>query len=200
MKTARAAFAPETRAGRRLEYFTLGWNLLEAGVAMAAGLMAGSVALIAFGADSLIESFSGGILLWRLQTAADEHREQLATKLVGLSFFALGLYVSADAIWSLVRHDEPEKSIVGIVLATASFVVMPLLAKAKRRLAAQLGSRALHADSRRSVICAYLSAILLIGLLLNALFGWWWADSAAALLMVPIIGKEGLEAMQGEGG
>ncbi len=187
-----------TRAGRRLEYFTLGWNLAEAAVAISAGILAGSISLIGFGADSLIESLSGAILLWRLQTHADEKREGLALKLVGCSFFVLALYVMGDALWSLFRHEEPEKSIVGIVLALVSLVIMPLLARAKRRVAARLNSRALHADSRQTDICAYLSAILLVGLLLNALLGWWWADSVAALLMGPMIAREGLAALRSE--
>lgn len=186
------------RAGRRLENFTLGWNLIEALVAVGAGLLAGSVALVGFGADSLIESLSGGILLWRLQAHADEKREALALKLVGISFLVLALYVASDAGWSLFQQEEPDKSWIGIVLAIVSLIVMPLLARAKRRVAARLQSRALHADSRQTDICAYLSAILLVGLLLNALFGWWWADSVAALLMVPIIFRKGLEAFAGD--
>ena len=123
---------------------------------------------------------------------------EIALRLVGASFLVLALYVSGDALWSLFHREEPEKSVVGIVLAALSLLVMPLLARAKRRVAARLESRALHADSRQTDICAYLSAILLGGLLLNALFGWWWADSIAALLMVPIIVREGFEALKGE--
>lgn len=190
--------AADTRRGRRLEYFTLGWNLTEAAVAVSAGVLASSVALIGFGADSLIETLSGAILLWRLQAHAGEKREALALKLVGGSFLVLALYVTGDALWSLFRHEEPEKSVVGIVLSIASLVIMPLLGRAKRRAAVRLKSRALHADSRQSDICAYLSAILLAGLILNALLGWWWADSAAALLMVPIILKEARETLEGE--
>ncbi|CAN5547629.1 hypothetical protein BH20VER3_BH20VER3_02080 [soil metagenome] len=123
-----------TRAGRRLEYFTLGWNLIEAAVAISAGAIAGSIALVGFGADSLIESLSGGILLWRLQTHADEKREQIALKLVGISFLVLALYVAGDAVWSLFRREEPETSWIGIVLSTVSLIVMPILARAKRRV------------------------------------------------------------------
>ncbi|MEO6971042.1 MAG: cation transporter [Chthoniobacterales bacterium] len=190
--------AANTRAGRRLEYLTIGWNLTEAAVAIIAGHVASSIALIGFGADSMIESLSGAILLWRLQTRADEKRERIALRLVGASFLLLALYVSGDALWSLFHREEPEKSVVGIGLAALSLLVMPLLARAKRRVAARLESRALHADSRQTDICAYLSAILLGGLLLNALLGWWWADSIAALLMVPIIVREGFEALNGE--
>ncbi|OGP92511.1 MAG: hypothetical protein A2Z19_00315 [Deltaproteobacteria bacterium RBG_16_54_18] len=185
--------------GRRLEYFTLGWNMVEAAVAIGAGVLAGSIALIGFGVDSLIESFSGAILLWRLASPAhDESREQVARRLVGVSLFLLAAYVCFEAIKSLVAGDQPEASIVGILLAAVSLIVMPLLARAKRRVAAAITSQALVADSRQTDICAYLSAILLGGLVLNALFGWWWADPVAALIMVPIIAREGFEAWQGE--
>jgi divalent metal cation (Fe/Co/Zn/Cd) transporter len=189
--------ANHLRAGRRLEYFTLGWNMTEATVAIGAGLFAGSIALIGFGIDSLIESLSGGILLWRLQwTKTDESRERLARRLVGISFFLLALYVAFEAGKSLLRHEEPETSVVGIILSILSMIVMPLLARAKRRVAAKIDSRALYADSRQTDICAYLSAILLGGLLLNALFGWWWADPIAALCMLPLILREGMEAVR----
>jgi divalent metal cation (Fe/Co/Zn/Cd) transporter len=191
--------ANQLRVGRRLEYFTLGWNLTEAAVAVSAGLFAGSIALIGFGMDSLIESLSGGILLWRLQaTEAEQKRERLAHKLVGVSFFVLGLYVAYEAGRSILRHEEPERSVVGIVLSIVSLIVMPLLARAKRRVAAKIDSRALRADSRQTDICAYLSAILLGGLLLNALFGWWWADPVAALCMLPMILWEGVDALRGQ--
>jgi len=190
--------ANDTRKGRRLEYFTLGWNLTEAVVGIGAGVIAGSIALIGFGADSIIESFSGAILLWRLQRhKADEKREQLALKLVGISFFVLAAYVAADAAKTLIRQERPHASIVGLCLAAVSIVIMPLLARAKRRVAARLNSRALVADSRQTDLCAYLSGILFVGLALNALFGWRWADSIAAILMVPIITREGIEALSG---
>jgi divalent metal cation (Fe/Co/Zn/Cd) transporter len=191
--------ADQLRAGRQLEYFTLGWNLTEAAVAVSAGLFAGSIALIGFGIDSLIESFSGGILLWRLQwTKTDESRERLAHRLVGVSFFVLAFYVAFEAGKSLLRREQPETSVVGVVLSVVSLIAMPLLARAKRRVAAKLDSRALHADSRQTDICAYLSAILLSGLLLNALFGWWWADPVAALCMLPMIFREGMEAVRNQ--
>jgi divalent metal cation (Fe/Co/Zn/Cd) transporter len=188
----------QLRAGRQLEYFTLGWNITEAAVAMGAGVFAGSIALLGFGIDSLIESLSGGILLWRLQRAqTDQERERPALTLVGVSFFLLALYVAVEAATSLLRREQPEISIVGIVLSVVSLIVLPLLARAKRRVAARLESRALFADSRQTDICAYLSAILLGGLLLNALFGWWWADPVAALCMLPLIFHEGIEALTG---
>jgi divalent metal cation (Fe/Co/Zn/Cd) transporter len=193
------ARAVQLRRGRHLEYLTIGWNLLEGAVAVGSGLVAGSTALVGFGIDSFVESLSGGALLWRLRSDEDsERREKLALKLVGASFLALAAYVAFDAVRSLVNREPPEASYVGIALAAISLVVMPLLARAKRRVAAGPNSRALVADSRQTDICAYLSAILLGGLILNALLGWWWADPAAALVMVPIIAKEGVEALRGE--
>jgi divalent metal cation (Fe/Co/Zn/Cd) transporter len=187
------------RQGRRLEYFTVGWNLIEAAVALGAGLFAGSIALIGFGIDSLIETSSGAVLLWRLQEGEEgEKRERMALKLVGISLLVLAAYVAIDATKGLILREPPERSLVGIILAAVSLVVMPLLAWAKRRVAAKLNSQALVADSHQTDICAYLSAILLVGLGLNGLFGWWWADPIAALAMVPIIVKEGLEALRGE--
>jgi divalent metal cation (Fe/Co/Zn/Cd) transporter len=147
----------------------------------------------------VIESLSGAILLWRLQVhQADDRREQRALRLVGVSFLVLAAYIAGDAAWSLIRREPPEASPAGIVLAAASLIVMPLLARAKRRVADQLTSHALRADSRQTDLCAYLSAILLGGLALNAVWGWWWADAAAALVMVPIIVREGLSALRGE--
>jgi len=187
------------RQGRRLEYFTVGWNLIEAAVALGAGLFAGSIALIGFGIDSLIETSSGAVLLWRLQEGEKgEKRERMALKLVGLSLLALAVYVAIDATKGLILKEPPGESLVGMILAAVSLIVMPLLAWAKRKVAAKLGSQALVADSHQTDICAYLSAILLVGLGLNALFDWWWADPVAALAMVPIIVKEGLEALRGE--
>ena len=196
MILAGTAQTDQLRLGRRLEYFTLSWNLAEAAVAIGAGLFAGSIALIGFGFDSLIESLSGCILLWRLQgIEGGEKRERMAQRLVGVSFFLLALYVAFEAGKSLLHRDQPEASVVGIVLSVVSLIVMPLLARAKRRVAASLNSPALAADSRQTDICAYLSAILLGGLLLNALFGWWWADPIAALCMLPMITREGIEAV-----
>jgi len=175
---------------------------VEAAVALVSGTVAGSVALIGFGLDSLIEVSSGGILLWRLHADHDEERretrERSALKLVGLSLLLLAAYVAGDSVVSLVRREAPEKSLTGIALAIASLVAMPLLARAKRRVASALESSALRADSRQTDICAYLSAILLLGLLLNAAFGWWWADPVAGLGMVPLIAYEGSEALRGK--
>lgn len=191
--------AQQARKGRRLEYLTLGWNLVEAAVAVGGGIAAGSIALVGFGVDSVIECLSVGILLWRLQVhEADERRERLAIRLVGISFLLLAAYVAVDSVKSLVEQEEPRESWVGIGLAVASLIVMPLLARAKRRVAAQLESRSMEADSRQTDLCAWLSAILLAGLALNAWLGWWWADPVAGLVMVPIIVREGIASLRGE--
>lgn len=190
---ARAAI---TRRGRNLEYLTIGWNSLEAVAAIGAGLLAGSIALVGFGFDSVIESLSGAVVLWRL--FAGDAREKIALRLVGASFLILAAYVGFDAIKSLMLKEPPEASYIGIVIAALSLVVMPILAREKRRVASSLNSRAMLADSRQTDICAYLSAILLGGLVLNATFGWWWADPVAALVMLPIIVKEGIEGLRGE--
>jgi divalent metal cation (Fe/Co/Zn/Cd) transporter len=191
--------AAYVRRGRRLEYLTIAWNSLEAIAAIGAGLFAGSVALVGFGVDSVVETSSGAILLWRLRDGErGERREGTALRLVGVSFLLLAAYVAFDAVKSLVMREPPEASYIGIGIAALSLVVMPLLAGAKRRVAVNLNSRALKADSRQTDLCAYLSAILLGGLLLNALFGWWWADPLAALVMFPIIAGEGIQALRGE--
>ena len=187
------------RHARRLEYFTIGWNMMEAVVAIGAGWFSRSIALVGFGVDSLIESLSGSVLLWRLSSSAHgESREKIAFKLVGISFLILSVYVAFDAIKSLLAHEPPHTSFVGIGVSIVSLIVMPFLARAKRLSASSLQSRAMKADSRQTDICAYLSAILLGGLSLNALLGWWWADPAAALIMVPIIAREGFEGLCGE--
>ncbi len=196
------ARAEAIHRGLNLEYVTIGWNLLEGAVGVIAGVAAGSIALIGFGLDSLIEISSGGILLWRLRADRDEQRrervERRALKLVGLTLLALAVYVAGDSALSLVRHEVPERSLVGIALAIVSLIAMPVLARAKRRVASELGSPALQADSWQTDICAYLAAILLLGLLLNAVFGWWWADPAAGLLMTPTMAYEGVKACRGK--
>lgn len=190
------------RRGRALEYLTVGYNSMEGVIAVASGLAAGSIALVGFGFDSAIEVISGLALLWRLRPGIDAERreeaERTALRIVGASFVLLALYVAFDAGKSLLRHEAPEESVPGIVLAGASLVAMPLLSRAKRRVARQLKSAALRADAKQTELCTWLSAILLGGLALNALVGWWWADPVAALVMVPIIAKEGVEALQGK--
>lgn len=188
----------DTRA-RRLEHLTLGWCFVEAAVGVGAGVAAGSVALVGFGLDSVIECSSALAMLWRFQKGAGgQHREERALKLVGASFLLLGTYVLLEAVRSLVEHEAPERSLVGIALAASSIVVMPLLARAKRRVAGEAGSAALVADSHQTDLCAYLSVLLLVGLALHAWLGWWWADPVAAIVMVPIIVHEGTEALRGE--
>ncbi len=189
------------RRGQRLSWVTLAYNSLEGLVAIGAGLGAGSIALVGFGVDSCIELAASLAALWRLHADRDarwrERSEQATLRIVGVLFLALALYVAVDAATTLVGREPPRESPVGIALAALSLAVMPLLARAKRRVAAALGSRALAAESQQTLVCTYLSAILLGGLLLNALAGWWWADPVAALAMTPFIAHEGLEALRG---
>lgn len=187
------------KRGKGLEYLTLAWNAVEAFVAIGSGVLAGSTALVGFGVDSVIESSSGAVLLWRLhETREGSERESVALRLVGVSFLALAVWVGWEATGALLGGEAPEESLIGILLAALSLIVMPILAREKRKVARGLASAALVADSRQTDLCAYLSAILLLGLGLNALLGWWWADPVAALCMVPIIGREGLGALRGE--
>lgn len=187
--------------GRSLEYFTIGYNSAEGMISLLAGLTAGSVSLVGFGLDSLIEVTSGIALLWRLDRDANESQreavERTASRIVGWCFVALAVYVATDSLLALLRHDMPGPSRLGVLVAGVSVVVMPLLARAKRNVARRLGSAALESDSKQADFCAYLSAILLVGLLLNAVLGWWWADPLAALVMVPIIANEGVESIKG---
>lgn len=194
-----AAHDDHVRHGRRLEYLTLGWNIIEGVVAIGSGIAAGSTALVGFGVDSFLESLSGGALLWRLQDGeAGAAREQQTLRLVGGSFLVLAAYVAYESASKLIGGEAPDASLPGMVMALLSLLVMPLLARAKRRVARTIQSQALHADSRQTSLCAYLSAILLAGLVLNAVFGWWWADPVAGLVMVPIIAREGWQALQGQ--
>jgi divalent metal cation (Fe/Co/Zn/Cd) transporter len=190
------------RRGQRLEHFTIAYNSAEGLVSIIAGLSAGSVSLIGFGLDSLIEVTSGAALLWRLHhdlnASRREHVERITQKIVGGCFLALAAYIGYESGSTLIRHESPERSIPGIIVAAMSLVVMPLLARAKRRVAAGIGSGAMSADSKQADFCTYLSAILLGGLLPNALLGWWWADPVAGLVMVPIIAKEGVDGIRGK--
>jgi len=192
------------RQGIRLEYLTIGWNSLEAVVAVAAGWVAGSIALIGFGLDSVVEVAAGGMLLWRLRAEAvggdgeaAERAERRALRVVGFTFFALAAYILYESAGKLWRRDEPGESLPGLILAALSLIAMPLLAHAKYRTARALGSRALAADATETAVCSYLSLTLLLGLGLHALWGWWWADPAAALAMLPLIVREGWEAFAG---
>jgi divalent metal cation (Fe/Co/Zn/Cd) transporter len=188
--------------GRRLEYFTVVWNTVEGLVAVVAGMIAGSISLVGFGIDSFIEVTSGSVLLWRMSVDSDVHRrkqnEKRALRIVGVCFLLLAAYIAYDSIVDLRSKRAPEHSIAGIILACVSLVVMPILSRAKRKVGGALGSAAMHADAKQTEFCTYLSAILLAGLLLNAFFGLWWADSVAALIMVPIIAKEGIEGVRGK--
>ena len=185
------------RRARRLAIATVSWNVIEAAVAIAAGTAAGSIALVGFGLDSTVEVLSALVILWQFHGLA-EARERRALRLIALSFFALAAYVVVQAVWDLTRGTEPESSPVGIGLAIASLIVMPILAAAKRRTGRAMASATVIADSNQTKLCAFLSAILLAGLVLNATVGWWWADPLAALGIAVLAAKEGHEAWQGE--
>jgi len=194
--------AAVVRHGRRLEYFTIAWNALEGLVAVVAGAIAGSISLVGFGIDSFIEVTSGTVLLWRMSVDADVERrepnERRALRVVGVCFLLLAAYIAYESALDLWSRRAPEYSIPGIVLACVALVVMPLLSRAKRNVGHALGSAAMHADAKQTEFCTYLSAILLLGLLANAFLGLWWADPVAALIMVPIIAKEGIEGLEGK--
>jgi len=187
--------------GLVLNWLTLGYNSLEAVVSIAAGVLAGSVALIGFGAASVIELTASGAAQWRLRADIDPERrervERMTLRLIGATFLALATYVAYDSIDSLWHREAPDRSWLGVGILALSAIVMPVLARAKRRVARAMESRALEADAQQTSICAYLSVIALAGVILNALVGWWWADPIAALAMVPIIANEGREGMRG---
>lgn len=193
--------APESdrlvRRARLLAWITIAWNVAEAVVAIAAGLAASSIALVGFGLDSTVEVMSAVVIVWQLQ-GAPEDRERRALQLIAVSFFALAAYVVVQSSYDLLSRSAPDASVVGIVLATASLVVMPLLAKAKRRNGRAMASAAVVADSNQTQLCAYLSAILLVGLVLNAVAGWWWADPLAAIGIAVLAMREGREAWRGD--
>jgi len=189
--------------GRRLEYFTITWNAIEGLVAVFMGVIAGSISLVGFGLDSFVEVTSGSVLLWRMSVDADVHRRELnerrALRIVGVCFLVLAVYLGYESGADLLFKRAPEHSVPGIILACVSLIVMPLLSHAKRNVGRAIGSSAMNADAKQTEFCTYLSAILLGGLLLNAVFGFWWADPVAALIMVPIIGKEGIDGLRGKG-
>lgn len=197
-----AARVELVRRGLFLNYATLAYNSLEGLIAIGAGIAAGSIALVGFGVDSVIELVASVAAIWRLRADVDpvrrERAERLTLRMVGILFLALAMYVTYDAADALLGREAPRESPVGVVLAAASLVVMPLLVRAKRQVARRLGSSALHAEATQTLMCTYLSAILLGGLLLNALLGWWWADPLAALAMVPLITKEGWDGVRGQ--
>jgi len=185
-----------------LEYATVGWNIVEAFVAIGAGVVAGSIALVGFGFDSVIEVIAASTLIWRLRCElacrhdTHAHAERRALRVVGTTVLLLTAYVAYEAGTMLWHREAPQISVVGLALAVLSAVVMPFLGLRKRHVARHLGSKALAADAMETLICAYLSVTLLLGLGLNAWLGWWWADPVAALAMLPLIVKEGMEGIE----
>jgi len=177
---------------------TITWNVVEAVVALIAGHAASSAALIGFGLDSIVEVLSAAAVAWQFAAPDHEKREKVALRVIAVSFFALAVYVSVDAVLSLLGLREPEHSPVGIAIAALSLVVMPFLSWFERRTGRELGSASAVADSKQTLICTYLSAALLVGLLLNSLLGWAWADSAAALVIAVFAVREGIEAWTGD--
>lgn len=190
------------RRGLRLNWLTIAYNVIEAVVSMAAGVISGSVALVGFGVDSAIEVTASAAAQWRLRADVDvqrrQHIETQTGRMIGLSFLALAIYVTYESAETLWHHAAPERSTAGIVILTVSLMVMPLLARVKRTVATGLQSQTLHADATQTSLCAYLSVIALAGVVLNRTLGWWWADPLAALAMVPIMLREGLEGIRGE--
>jgi len=191
------------RRGRLLAWFTIAWNSVEGIVGIASGVAAGSIALVGFGVDSYVEVLSGAVVLWRLAkeghgekvSQAAEHR---ALRIIAGTFFALGAGVTIESIRKLATGEHPASSAAGIALTVVSLIVMPVLARAKRKVGRQLGSHALQADATETVLCVWLSAIVLAGLVLNAAFGWWWADPLAALGIVHVAVREGRQAWKGD--
>lgn len=194
--------AEAVRRARLLNRITIAYNSVEAVVALVAGFAAGAVSLIGFGLDSVIEVSASGVLAWRLMAerrgGCTQEADRRATKAIALSFFALAGYVGFEAITRLAAADEPDTSIVGIVLTALSLATMPLLARAKRRLAPALGSRAQEAEANQTMLCAYLSAVVLSGLLFHLMLGWWWADPLAGLAVAGLAAVEGVRAWRAE--
>lgn len=201
MTTPTAVSRQRQRLGRRAQLLaaaSVTYNLVEAAVAIAAGTAAGSIALVGFGLDSLVEVSSGLVILWQFRHAVPESRERAALKLIAVSFFALAAYVCFESVRSLLGDTDPDPSTVGILLAAASLLVMPVLSLAQRRTGRALGSVSVVADSKQTLLCTYLSAVLLVGLVLNATLGWGWADPIAGLVIAGVAVKEGFEAWAGE--
>ena len=184
------------RRGSGLEYASMAWMTAEAAVAITAGVIASSIALVGFGLDSVIEFFAAAIVVWQLR---GEDRETRAVRLIGVTFFALAAYLAVEGIRDLAGQARPEQSIAGLAVTAAALVVMPLLAVAKRRTGRALGNRTLIADSTETAFCAVTSAATLLGVGLNAGLGWWWADPVAALVIAALAVKEGLEAWEDQG-
>lgn len=187
----------DRRVAVRLEGLTIGWNTIEAAIAITAGIGASSVALVGFGLDSIVEVSAALVVLWQF-FGIPEDREKRALRLIGGSFFTLSAYVAVSSVYDLATRSEPGASTVGIVLTAVSLVVMPALAIVKRRAGGRIGSRTLVADSTQTRLCAYLSASTLAGLAANAALGWWWADPLAALVIAYVAVTEGREAWRGD--
>lgn len=183
---------------RLLVAATIGYNVIEAVVALAAGSIASSTALVAFGLDSIVEVLSAAAVAWQFAAADHERREKATLRLIAVSFFGLAGFVGFDAVSSLITRQAAEHSSIGIALAAVSLAVMPLLSWAERRTGAELGSASAVADSKQTLLCTYLSAVLLVGLLLNSAFGWFWADPIAALVIAGVAVKEGVDAWRGD--
>ena len=195
MTVSRAELARLRRRGFVLEYATMAWMVAEAAVAITAGVLAASIALIGFGLDSVIEFFAAIIVIWQLRgEVAGQQRETRAVRLIGLTFFALAVYLAAESIHDLVTRARPGESIAGLAVCAAALVVMPVLAVAKRRTGQAMGNCTLVTESAESFFCAYTSAAALAGVGLNTALGWWWTDPAAALVIAALAVKEGLEA------
>jgi divalent metal cation (Fe/Co/Zn/Cd) transporter len=193
--------ADRTRLGRRAQLLaaaSVGYNALEAAVALAAGTVAGSVALVGFGLDSIVEMSSGLVILWQFRHHMPDTRERQALRLIGVSFLALASYVTVESLRSLLGGADADPSPVGIVLAAASLLVMPVLSLAQRRTGRALGSGSVVADSKQTLLCTYLSAVLLVGLVANAALGWSWVDPIVGLVIAAVAAKEGVEAWRGD--
>lgn len=189
------------RLGRRAQFLagaSVSYNAIEAIVAITAGVGASSIALVGFGLDSLVEMSSGLIILWQFRHKMPEARERTALRAIAVSFFLLAAYVAFESVRSLATGEGGETSTVGIVIAALSLIVMPALSWAQRRTGRQLGSATVVADSKQTLLCTYLSAVLLVGLLLNATLGWWWADPAVGLVIAALAVREGREAWRGD--
>jgi divalent metal cation (Fe/Co/Zn/Cd) transporter len=195
--------AVSVRKGIYIELVSVIWMVVEAGLAFGAGVLAHSLTLVAFGADSIIELIAGLVLLWRLTIEANgarmdrvERAERVSSWVVGVALLLLAVYIVVDAVYELWTHHAAESSLLGISVAVVSGILMPVLSRAKKRIGAEISSKALRADGSCSIVCAYMAWIVLGGVMLTALFGWWWIDSIAALSLVYFVVKEGFEAIQ----
>jgi len=186
------------RRARMLAGASVAYNVVEAVVAIGSGRLAGSTALVGFGLDSTVEVMSGLVILWQFGHAVPEEREHRARRLIAVSFFALAAYVTVESVRTVVAREQPDTSVVGIALAALSLIVMPLLSRWQRRTGRELGSGAVVADGTQTLLCTYLSAVLLVGLLAAALLGWWWLDPVAALVIAGVAVREGRSSWRGD--